>query len=99
MTLAAVCQEIVWIRKILTAMGLEMRTPTTTYEYNQGTIAISKNPAELVQSMEKRIILECAIILFAKKLQAEQYLETDKMASEATSYTITYGFQSQQLRI
>ena len=42
--LCSATQEIVWLRSLLAAMGLEQKEATKLHEDNQGSISLSKNP-------------------------------------------------------
>ena len=42
--LCATTQEVVWLRRLLAELGVELPIATEVLEDNQGTIAISKNP-------------------------------------------------------
>ena len=42
--LSSAMQEIVWLRSLLAAMGLEQKEATKLHEDNPGSISLSKNP-------------------------------------------------------
>ena len=42
--LSRVCQEAVWLRRLLADTGLEQKGPSIIYEDNQGAIELTKNP-------------------------------------------------------
>ena len=42
--LSMATQEAVWLRRLLSDVGLQVDTATTIYEDNQGAIDLSKNP-------------------------------------------------------
>jgi hypothetical protein len=51
--LSSAAQEIVWLRRILSDLGMEMSNPTQIMEDNQGSIAMSRNP--ILHSRSKHI--------------------------------------------
>ena len=42
--LSSAAQEVIWLHRLINGIGLNVATPTTIYEDNQGAIDISKNP-------------------------------------------------------
>ena len=47
MALAAACQEVKWLRQLLTELGFGPTGETTIYEDNQACIKLSENPHAL----------------------------------------------------
>ena len=43
-SLSSASQELIWLRRLLSKLGICFDSPTTIYEDNQGAIDISKNP-------------------------------------------------------
>ena len=43
-SLSSATQELIWLRRLLSKLGIAFDSPTTVYEDNQGAIDISKNP-------------------------------------------------------
>ena len=43
-SLSSATQELIWLRRLLSGLGISFDTPTTVYEDNQGAIDIAKNP-------------------------------------------------------
>ena len=48
--LCSATQEAVWLRRLLESIGFAQQEPTTTYEDNQGAIALSKNTKNHAQT-------------------------------------------------
>ena len=44
MALSGATQEVIWLRRLFSGLGLDDKVPTKIYEDNQGAIDISKNP-------------------------------------------------------
>jgi hypothetical protein len=42
--LSAAASECIWLRRLVSNLGMDVTTPTTIYEDNQGAIDIAKNP-------------------------------------------------------
>ena len=80
--LSSATQEIVWLRSLLAAMGLEQKEATKLHEDNQGSISLSKNPKS--HSRTKHIDIKFHYVREAveKKEVNIIYCATEKMTAD-----------------
>ena len=80
--LCSATQEIVWLRRLLAAMGLEQKEATKLHEDNQGSISLSKNPKS--HSRTKHIDIKFHYVREAveKKEVNIIYCATEKMTAD-----------------
>ena len=80
--LSSATQEIVWLRSLLAAMGLEQKEATKLHEDNQGSISLSKNPKS--HSRTKHIDIKFHYLREAveKKEVNIIYCATEKMTAD-----------------
>ena len=81
-SLCAGAQEATWLRRLLCSVGFKQETPTTMYEDNQGTIALTKNPKS--HSRTRHIDLKHHLIREAveNKVVKLVYCHTEKMIED-----------------
>ena len=81
-SLSAGAQEATWLRRLLCSVGFKQETPTTIYEDNQGTIALTKNPKS--HSRTKHIDIKYHFIREAveNKVVKLVYCGTEKMFAD-----------------
>ena len=93
--LSTACQEIVWLRNLLSDIGLKQDIPSTIFEENQGAIELSRNPK--FHNRTKHIDVcfhhrssECNIVC-VKYCQAEKML-ADIMTKALTKVSFANTF-------
>ncbi|XP_055589903.1 uncharacterized protein LOC129742083 [Uranotaenia lowii] len=82
-SLSEAAQETVWLRRLLTDLGLSQKQPTTLYEDNQSCIAFVRS--ERVNKRSKHIETKEAFVkdLCAKGVIRLQYLCTEDMLADS----------------
>ena len=79
--LSSAMQEIVWLRSLLAAMGLEQKEATKLHEDNQGSISMSKNPKSHLRTKHIDIKFHYVREAVEKKEVNIIYCATEKMTA------------------
>jgi hypothetical protein len=87
-------QEVLWLKALLSQMGINVKLPITIYEDNQGTIAIAKN--EGYQSRAKHIDIRHHFVcehVKAKTIELVYIESSNQLADCLTKPISTKQFQ------
>jgi hypothetical protein len=88
-SLAEACQEAVYLRRLLSEIGEEQKTPTTIYHDNQASMAMSKDPCFHKRSKHIDIKYHFVKDLTEQREIQAKYVPTQEMKADILTKPLT----------